>query len=842
MLSVTWIEPLGWMLVHSVWLIALIVGVATIAFVGLRRCSANARYVTGCAALWLSLVALPSSFAWVMVTHEVVPEKSLDNAQSGWHALTIGKGVDDEAGSRDQDVAELMRVRNEWPSPSDRSLTTSATDPHTSSGVEIVAASTPSVWRRVESQLRPHLAKLVAVWLGGVVLLSLRPLIGWRASRRLRRVGLSDVPNSVTKTLTELSARLGVRRAIQIFKSSLVQIPCVIGAVKPIILLPASAITGLSAEQLEAVLAHELAHIRRHDYLVNVLQTLVETICFYHPAVWWLSRQIRVEREHCCDDVVLTLLNDRAEYCRALVAIEELRGRSTLLALGATDGSLLARVRRIVGVAPDGAAARLSDRWPVAFVGLVTLGIVLTITLGTLTASRAENEKPAADERVTNEVNDSAQPDSQPKTADDAPRRLNQLTTGHGIKLACSADGKLIAVANGNPTRIAQVGGTSRVAGAWKPTADILNVETGKSVVSLKLTTADEDALLAETGRVPPVEVTALAFSPDGSVVAVGTSVGQVKLFRARTGELIRSLDDEPARLADKRTPKNLQSLRRAMGSVGSLAFSPDGSLLAICGGSLNEIAEPLVREKLLRFTERVTGPGRLKVWEVKTGSLKHDLVGLTDANAVSFSPDGNLLASAGNWAEGSGVILWNPQTGAKILTLTNKANAGAYAVAFSPNSKVIVFGSRQYDQANDTYTMAVSLASVPAGITRWQQQFSDGAIPKTAFSPDGKSVLVLGKQSIRVLDTESGIVQREIKSDDLSAAGRWDDFAVAPHGPWLVIGTVDKYEGTVELWDFNRLGTAAGSGAPKQDKPDKRWRIKGVRNRLWKDHGGDGP
>ncbi len=111
-------------------------------------------------------------------------------------------------------------------------------------------------------------------------------------------------------------------------------------------------VTGLPEAQLELILAHELAHIRRHDYLVNLLQTLVETIFFYHPAVWWLSRQIRNERENCCDDVAMATVGSRADYGRALLAIEELRATSPSLSLAAHGGSLLARIRRIAGCEP----------------------------------------------------------------------------------------------------------------------------------------------------------------------------------------------------------------------------------------------------------------------------------------------------------------------------------------------------------------------------------------------------------------------------------------------------------------------------------------------------------
>ena len=140
-----------------------------------------------------------------------------------------------------------------------------------------------------------------------------------------------------------------------------------------LVLLPLCVVTGLPAAQLELILAHELAHIRRHDYLVNLLQTLVETLFFYHPAVWWLSRQIRNERENCCDDVAMAIAGSRADYGRALLAIEELRAASTALSLAASGGSLLARIRRIAGCEP---VPRVVGGGSILGIVLVSLAIV----------------------------------------------------------------------------------------------------------------------------------------------------------------------------------------------------------------------------------------------------------------------------------------------------------------------------------------------------------------------------------------------------------------------------------------------------------------------------------
>jgi beta-lactamase regulating signal transducer with metallopeptidase domain len=122
---------------------------------------------------------------------------------------------------------------------------------------------------------------------------------------------VKPVDASLHTKLKLLAERLAVRRAVQLTESALIQIPTVVGWLRPVILLPASALTGLNTEQLEAILAHELAHIKRYDYLVNMLQTIVETLGFYHPAVWWISHKIRAEREHCCDDLAVSISGDR---------------------------------------------------------------------------------------------------------------------------------------------------------------------------------------------------------------------------------------------------------------------------------------------------------------------------------------------------------------------------------------------------------------------------------------------------------------------------------------------------------------------------------------------------
>jgi GWxTD domain-containing protein len=187
---------------------------------------------------------------------------------------------------------------------------------------------------------------LAPVWMAGVVFFYLRSLIGWIVSRRMQKTGVTALNAEWQERFRCLRAGIGVIRDVAVMESCLTEVPVVIGYFRPMVLLPIGMATGLSTGQVEALLLHELAHIRRHDYLVNLLQTAVEGLLFYHPAVWWVSHVIRTEREHCCDDAVVAQHGDARGYAGALAALERLRAPET--ALAANGGSLVRRVRRLL--------------------------------------------------------------------------------------------------------------------------------------------------------------------------------------------------------------------------------------------------------------------------------------------------------------------------------------------------------------------------------------------------------------------------------------------------------------------------------------------------------------
>ncbi len=188
---------------------------------------------------------------------------------------------------------------------------------------------------------------IVPFCMAGVLIFYLRTAGSLLAAQRLRRTGTMAAPQEWQERLRALGERLRVTRPVVLLESCLAETPVVMGFLRPAILIPAGLITGLAPDQLEAILLHELAHIRRHDYAVNVMQGLVEGLLFYHPAVWWLSGLVRAERENCCDDRVVAVRGDARAYAAALAALEERRpvGEPALAARG---GNLMKRIRRLI--------------------------------------------------------------------------------------------------------------------------------------------------------------------------------------------------------------------------------------------------------------------------------------------------------------------------------------------------------------------------------------------------------------------------------------------------------------------------------------------------------------
>jgi bla regulator protein BlaR1 len=211
------------------------------------------------------------------------------------------------------------------------------------------SASSGSYLEMITNYLQTHQSWIVLGWAMGAFLFSLRFAAGIAYLKYLRIHSL-PVENNWNETLKKLSARLGIDRLVQLYESIQVKTPVTMGYLKPIILMPIGLMSGLNTQQVEVILIHELEHIRRHDYLINFIQSLGETIFFFNPFVWILSASIRNERENCCDDAVLREGYDPQLYATTLFELESLRFENATLALSlaGNKNQLLNRIKRIM--------------------------------------------------------------------------------------------------------------------------------------------------------------------------------------------------------------------------------------------------------------------------------------------------------------------------------------------------------------------------------------------------------------------------------------------------------------------------------------------------------------
>jgi beta-lactamase regulating signal transducer with metallopeptidase domain len=343
------VQRLGWTLVNFVWQGTVVALLYAFVRAILGRRSVKWRYGAGCVAL-ATMAALP------LVTFVQWGDRT-----GGWTAtLPTASGWLPLAGE-----------------------VSSAGSPGSQTGV----GTALMVPESVETSLAAALSWIVLVWLIGLSLSSLRLAGGWWLVRRCCSQDLRPVEPDTLKRLERLRGRLQIRQPVRLFRSAQVQVPTVMGWLRPVILLPGSCLFGLTTAQIDLLLAHELAHIRRHDYWVNGFQVLIEAVLFYHPAIWWVSRCVREDREYCCDELAVSVCGDRLAYAEALAAMEALRSLPHPLALGAASGSLLARVRHILGLAnPTVACWRQASGALLLLVGLFCLASSARILLLTPTA------------------------------------------------------------------------------------------------------------------------------------------------------------------------------------------------------------------------------------------------------------------------------------------------------------------------------------------------------------------------------------------------------------------------------------------------------------------------
>jgi GWxTD domain-containing protein len=311
-------EALGWTVLHSLWegaILSLVLGMVLWA-----TRSASARYLAGCVAMLVMFAGTSITLLRMMPERLYGPAEVATIAPPPWNAP-----ADLGAGSSHSRVAEVVP----WFAP---------------------------------------------FWIAGVWIFAFGQVAGWIGVYRLRRRGVCWAPEHWQKEIDRLSARLHVSARVQLLESCLAHVPMVLGHIRPVILMPIGLLAGLPPGQIESLLLHELAHIRRFDYLTNVLQRALECLLFYHPAVWWMSEVISVERENCCDDVVVATTSDVPQYAAALTALAQFRWSGGTPTIAATSGSLVKRVHRLLY--PEGANGVRSPIFAAA--------IVITVTAATL--------------------------------------------------------------------------------------------------------------------------------------------------------------------------------------------------------------------------------------------------------------------------------------------------------------------------------------------------------------------------------------------------------------------------------------------------------------------------
>jgi beta-lactamase regulating signal transducer with metallopeptidase domain len=353
------IERLGWMLLHSLWEGAAIWLLLQVILIALRKKSAQARYLAACFAL-AAMALLP----WMTFS-------SMD-LSARLRSVPIGS------------VPALVHSEDA-PSPSAVALSSDvASSPRAAGSLETFVLTVPRT-----SFVNAFLPWLVGGWGLGVAIFAFRLWISWRTVRRLARIPLSELSAAWQRRLGELCRTAGVRSIVRAGETAAVVVPLVVGWLKPVILLPLGVLAQLPAEQVEAILFHELAHIRRHDFLINLLQSVVETLFFYHPAVRSISRRIREERELVCDDLSVEWCRNPVVYAEALTTFEEFRRQSLALAVTG-EGDLLTRVRRIVlGIEPRQRTASF-----IAVAGFLATGVYLaSMFLAPLLAAELMTDK-----------------------------------------------------------------------------------------------------------------------------------------------------------------------------------------------------------------------------------------------------------------------------------------------------------------------------------------------------------------------------------------------------------------------------------------------------------------
>ncbi|MEO1053423.1 MAG: M56 family metallopeptidase [Bacteroidota bacterium] len=306
-ISSNFIHAAGWMIIHSLWQGLLIIAVLYMINRLLKSNSASNKY-------WLSLTAMFAFAVWSLSTF-IYHWSSYTPPVEATSAITQGTFL--------VNAADL-------PSESSQHI---------------------SNWTVFATNyLETNFSMIVALWTLGVLFFSLRLAGSFIYVNRLKHHGTSPVAKHWQSRFDKLAKRIGVSKTVQYLHSKQVSVPMVVGHAKPFVLLPFSVLSGLSTTQIEGIIAHELAHIKRNDYFINIIQSIIETIFFFNPFVWLISKTINKEREHCCDDMAILMGTSKVEYVRALADLQtyQLSNANLAMSLAGKKNLLLNRIKRLI--------------------------------------------------------------------------------------------------------------------------------------------------------------------------------------------------------------------------------------------------------------------------------------------------------------------------------------------------------------------------------------------------------------------------------------------------------------------------------------------------------------
>jgi beta-lactamase regulating signal transducer with metallopeptidase domain len=315
-------EAFGWMILHSLWQAAVISVVLGLLMIITRKFSARSRYFIAIAAM----LFVPATAIYTFIRH-YTPARPAAVEASAVKAPAAKTG----------DAVTAVNM------PAKENRVSTVSQPAVQKGLKDRMKS----YRKYFYQ---HIPLIVTLWMLGMLVFALKFLGGLAYTQRLKHYRVQPVTGEWQQVFNRLAKMLNLNKAVRILQSTLVKVPMVVGYFKPVVLIPVSAFTGLSPGQLETVILHELAHIVRKDYLMNILQSVVEIVFFYHPAVWWMSKIVRAEREHCCDDIAIEKSGDSVNFAKALANIQEqvLVSENLAMAIGNSSNHLIRRIKRLL--------------------------------------------------------------------------------------------------------------------------------------------------------------------------------------------------------------------------------------------------------------------------------------------------------------------------------------------------------------------------------------------------------------------------------------------------------------------------------------------------------------